>query len=354
MIVAPPLPSPNPTLSGARLAVDYVDTTDPVELLEDDHVLAVLGFGSAAPASLVDPRYLHVALEPYQGKAPYEVWRGHGPVRRGHDNGVAWASDGQLTFGAIKVDETDHAGAGDPTGIVGAATHAYRRIRAFQAGGTTPHLLRIWNYLDGITQGEGDIERYRQFCIGRARGLGDFEPTRLPAATAIGRCDDARVLQIYWLAAHAPGTPLENPRQVEAWRYPREYGPQPPSFARAMLPPTLDHTPLLLSGTASVVGHATRHAGLLLAQLDETFANLDALIGAARLREPQLSPAFDASSRLKVYVRDRDDLPLIAAALQQRFGAQVPCLLLHAAICRRDLALEIDGVHGSPIVLPTP
>lgn len=330
----------------ARLGVDYVETVNPAELLADPHVLAVFGFGSSAPAKLADPRYLHVALEPYHDTRTYEVWRGRGPVRSGRSNGVAWASDGRLTFGVIEVDESAHVGAGDPTGLVGAATHAYAGMRTFLQQSETPHLLRIWNYLDGITRGTGDVERYRQFCIGRARGLGDFEPTRLPAATAIGRCDDARVLQVYWLAAYAPGTPLENPRQIEAWRYPREYGPQPPSFARAMLPPTVGGAPLLLSGTASVVGHATRHAGLLLEQLGETFSNFDALIEQARKREPQLPAAFDESSRLKVYVRERDDLPLVASALAERLGPRVPHLLLHAAICRRDLAVEIDGVHG--------
>lgn len=330
----------------ARLAVDYIDTASLADLLADERVLAVFGFGSAAPSQLDDPRYLRVPLEPHHGTGALEVWRSHGPVRCGRDDGLAWASDGQLTFGAIEVDERLHASATDPTGVVGAATHAYTRITEFQRNAETPHLLRIWNYLDGITQGEGDIERYRQFCVGRARGLGDFDPNRLPAATAIGRCDDARVLQVYWLAARTPGTPLENPRQLEAWRYPRQYGPQPPSFARAMLPPTHGQSPLLLSGTASVVGHATRHVGLLLEQLGETFANFDALISEARKRQPKLPPAFDASSRLKVYVRDRADLPLVAQALEARLGPDVPRLLLHAAICRRDLSLEIDGVHG--------
>ena len=330
----------------ARLAVDYIDTTNPAEVLADNHVLAVFGFGSAAPMQLDDPRYLQVPLEPYHHTGAFEVWRSHGPVRSGRDDGLAWASDGQLTFGAIEVDERRHASATDPTGVVGAAAHAYARITAFQRNADTPHLLRIWNYLDAITQGDGDIERYRQFCIGRARGLGDFDPTHLPAATAIGRCDDARVLQVYWLAARTPGTPLENPRQVEAWRYPRQYGPQSPSFARAMLPPTHGQSPLLLSGTASVVGHATRHAGLLLEQIGETFTNFEALIDEARKRQPQLPPVFDGSSRLKVYVRDRADLPLVARALEARLGPDVPRLLLHAAICRRDLALEIDGVHG--------
>ena len=72
----------------------------------------------------------------------------------------------------------------------------------------------------------------------------------------------------------------------------------------------------------------------------------DALLGAARRSAPWLPPQFGPGTRLKVYVRDRDDLPLVAAALEQRFGDRVPRVLLHAAICRRELSMEIDGVHG--------
>jgi chorismate lyase/3-hydroxybenzoate synthase len=104
--------------------------------------------------------------------------------------------------------------------------------------------------------------------------------------------------------------------------------------------------PLLLSGTASVVGHATMHAGALLAQLGETFANFDALLGAARQSQPALPAQFGAGTRLKVYVRDRGDLALVADALRARFGNRVPHIVLHAAICRRELCVEIDGVHG--------
>ena len=89
------------------------------------------------------------------------------------------------------------------------------------------------------------------------------------------------------------------------------------------------------------------HEGDLLAQLDETFANFDALIGAARAHRPDLPPHFGAGSRLKVYVRNPDDLPAVAQALQARLGTHVPRILLQAAICRRELAVEIDGVHGA-------
>lgn len=322
-----------------RFEVDYVSAESLAPLLRSDGVLAVFGFGDAAPAAHADPRYLCVPLQPHARVAPFEVWRTGEPVHCGRDGQIAWSSNGQLAFGVIEVDESE-------SGIAVAAEHAYARLTAFVRDSATPHLLRIWNYLDAITQGDGDAERYRQFCVGRARGLGPFDAALLPAATAIGRCDDARVLQIYWLAAAAAGVPVENPRQVSAYRYPRHYGPQPPSFARAMLPPTAQQSPLLLSGTASVVGHASQHADALLAQLDETFANFDSLLVAARQSRPALPAVFGSGTRLKVYVRDRSDLEIVADALAARFGDRVSYIVLHAAICRRELCVEIDGVHG--------
>ena len=324
----------------AHFAVDYLHADNPARLLDDPGVLAVFGFGDTVPTRLDDPRYLRVPLQPFGGPAPFEVWRTDAPVRRGRDGEIAWASNGNLAFGVIEVQEGDE-------GIEAAAAHAYERLTGFVRESGTPFLLRIWNYLDAITRGEGDAERYRQFCIGRACGLGAFDPTRLPAATAIGRCDDARVLQVYWLAAAASGTAVENPRQVSAYRYPRTYGPQPPSFARAMLPPTAGQVPLLLSGTASVVGHASMHADATLAQVDETFANFASLLGAARESHPALPPVFGSGTRLKVYVRDAGDLETVAAAMRSRYGLEVPHIVLHAAICRRELCVEIDGVHSA-------
>ncbi|PPT87775.1 pteridine-dependent deoxygenase [Xanthomonas theicola] len=297
----------------------------------------MFGFGGDAPHHH-DPRYLRVPLQPH-GPRVLEVWRTDAPVRSGRHGDIAWAGDDRLQFGVIEIDER-------ALDIADASALAYAQITAFVAGGATPRLMRIWNYLDAITLGSGDRERYRRFCVGRARGLGDFDASLLPAATAVGRCDHARVMQIYWLAAAQAGTPLENPRQVSAYRYPRQYGPQPPSFARAMLPPAGGDMPLLLSGTASVVGHASMHSGQLLAQLEETFANFDALLAAARRHAPDLPAQFGDRTRLKVYVREATDLPLVAAALDARFGDRVPRLLLHAVICRDELAVEIDGVHG--------
>ncbi len=319
-----------------RLRIDYVDAPLDVVLARAD-TLAVFGFGNDAPASL-DPRYLRVPLQP-DGRAPLEVWRGSGVVQHGAEGELRWADDGALRFGALELDEAEG-------GIEAASAAAYARLTHWLREHPDLHLLRVWNYLDAITDGDGDDERYRRFCVGRARSLGAFEPARLPAATAIGRVDGVRRLQLYWLAARQAGTPLENPRQLSAYRYPRQYGPQPPSFARAMLPPG-DHMPLLLSGTASVVGHESRHPESLAAQLDETFANFASLLDAARQQRRSLPATFGPGTRLKVYVRDRDRLADVAAALDARLGPAVPRIVLHAAVCRRELQVEIDGSHAA-------
>jgi chorismate lyase/3-hydroxybenzoate synthase len=326
-----------------RLAVDYVHAATPGPLLGLPETLAVFGFGemAPAPATVGDARYLRVPLPALQGVAPFEVWRASGPVTHGVDGSIAHSSDGELQFGALEVQERG----GD---ILSASEHAYAQLSAFWRSSGYPYVLRIWNYLDAITEGEGDAERYRQFCVGRVRGLGCIDTARLPAATAIGCRDGRRVVQVYWLASRSPGTPLENPRQISAYRYPREYGPQSPSFARALLPPASAQVPLLLSGTASIVGHASQHADSLREQLDETLANLDSLLAIARGRTPSLPPHFDSSSRLKVYVRDAEDAAAVAAQLSARLGDGVPYLMLQADVCRRELLVEIEGMHGTP------
>lgn len=318
------------------LRVRY-EATGLTAVLAQPDVLAVFGFGAGAPDS-DDPRYLHVGLEPVDGPAPFEVWRGSDSVRHGRDGDIAWAHDGQLGFGVIEVDEADAGG------IAAAAEQAYATLLQHVARSPYPALLRVWNYLDAITEGAGDQERYRQFSIGRARGM-HGHVSDFPAATAIGRRDGRRVLQVYWLAAARPGRGIENPRQVSAFRYPRQYGPQPPSFARATLPP-ISGMPLLLSGTASVVGHASAHPDDIHAQLLETFCNLDALVAVARPLRPGLGECIGASSLLKAYVREPAHADAVAAALDARLPAPDSTLLLHADVCRTDLLVEIDGFHG--------
>lgn len=321
---------PEPAATLPPLRIGYARAA-PADLLTEHGVLAVIGFGPAS-AGIDDPRFVRVGLEVI-GDPVVEVWRTDGAVRHGRSGAVHWSSDGNYGCFAIEIAEP----AADD--IAAAAERAYRELTQFIRASETPHVLRLWNYFDAINLGDGDDERYRRFCVGRVRGIDGHWRDAFPAATAIGRRDGVRVLQVYALAARSAGVPVENPRQVNAWRYPREFGPTPPTFARGMATPAGQ---LLISGTAAVVGSASRHEDDVAAQLDETLTNIASLIGTAStgaVKEP------GAGSLLKVYVRDRGDASLIASKLRGTLRKLEGLLILNADICRRELLVEIDGVQ---------
>ncbi|HET6545611.1 MAG TPA: pteridine-dependent deoxygenase [Rhodanobacteraceae bacterium] len=324
--------APTAVAAGGLPPIDfaYVEPDAAADLLADPGVLALIGFGAAAP-QFDDPRWLRLGLEPLAGSL-LEVWRARAPVSRGRDGDVRWSHDGDYCWFAIELEEVAHRG------IAATAEQAYRELRHFLATVATPHVLRLWNYLDAINNGAGDDERYRQFCAGRGRGLAGWFEGSYPAATAIGRRDGVRVLQIYGLAARLPGTAVENPRQTSAWRYPRQYGATPPTFARAMRSPAVGQ--LLLSGTAAVVGHASQHENAIDAQIGETLVNLDSL-----LRASGSSNTFGPGSLLKAYVRRSGDAPRVTAALRAHAPGLGGLLLLAGDICRSELLVEIDGVQ---------
>lgn len=301
---------------------------DAASALQEPGTLALLGFG-AGSVPTDDPRCLQVALEGFDASAPLELWQIDAPVSGGREGTLHWSAGGGWLFAAIELDERDHGG---PSA---AAKEAYEQLHRFVSARGAQHVLRIWNYLGAINHGEGDAERYKHFCDGRAAGMGDFFADGFPAATAIGHHGDPHRLQVYLLACDQGGTRVENPRQVSAWRYPRQYGRTPPSFARAMTLPAQDA--LAISGTAAVVGHASAHHDDLDAQLDETLTNLEALLASA-----DMVAGFDTHSPLKAYVRHPSDAPRVRDFLQQRLPG-VPVLLLHGDICRSELLVEIDG-----------
>jgi chorismate lyase/3-hydroxybenzoate synthase len=322
------LPAPRMTFIDAPANGATLDA-----LLAEADVLAVFGFGAAAPAWREDSRYLRVALEPF-ARAPYEVWRVAGPVETSTRGVLRWATDGDFAFAALELDETVHGG------LAGAAQEGYLQLTRW-LGAHGMHALRIWNHIDAINLGVGDEERYRQFCSGRAAGMRAGFTHGYPAATAIGVRDSRRVLQVYCLAARRAGAPVENPRQMNAWRYPREYGPDAPCFARALRAPT-HSAQVYISGTAAIVGHTSRHNDDFAAQLGETLANIDSVLDAAQVDKTDRY----AQCLMKAYVRRDEDF---AAAMQGLKAAHplVAPLLLCGDICRSELLVEIDGVQGA-------
>jgi len=303
-------------------------------ILADTRTLAVIRFGSQTRTDPAEPRLLTVGLpELTADRQTLEIWQSPDPVRTGRAGDIGFSSNREVLFAALAVDQAHYPD------LTIATRSAYERLLTLLRRRDYPHLLRVWHYFPAINAPQNGLERYRAFCQGRHRALaGPAFEQKLPAASAIGT--HSGKLLIYCLAAKRPGRQIENPRQLSAFRYPAQYGPRSPSFSRALLQSwgTGEHQ-LYISGTASIVGHATRHSHDADAQLTETLANLDALIAHANHH----SRTPFALALLKVYLRGGLQPAVLGERLARHYGP-VPTVMLRGDICRGNLLLEIEGL----------
>lgn len=289
----------------------------------DDRVLSLVRFGR--PTSLSEG-VLTVAL-PSLGVAKTEVWRSPLPVMRGQRSGIEFAHNGQVLIGASVSNDSD---------IEAAARKTYEAIVRVARGEGYPFLLRVWNHVRDINSGAGDAERYKRFCTGRHESLtaANLQKHEFPSASAVGMVDGE--LAVYFVASRSAGRQVENPRQVSAYNYPREFGFRSPSFARATVARFGGDEIAFISGTASVVGHETRHAGDAMAQLEETIRNLERIV-------TESGATTDAVRALKVYVRRDAGIEAMTSALRSIFPA-ASLLVVESDTCRRDLLLEVEAI----------
>ncbi|HVS26604.1 MAG TPA: hypothetical protein VHE58_04820 [Burkholderiales bacterium] len=334
------LPAPKTPLSAV-----YVPASRLLDFLQSSRpVLGMVAYAEP-PAIPMDVEFPLVVVNlPILGPEPLvEVWTSPAPIFCGREHGIAYSRNNLVLFGAVEIKQSDQI-------WLDRDTHqAISRTLGFIKNQGYPHLLRIWNYFPGINAKDNEIDRYQLFCLGRHQAFfehGSLSTHELPAASALGTATGS--LWIYFLASKAPATQRENPRQTSAYRYPRQYGPHSPSFARATLARWETENHLYISGTASIVGHLSLHPGDVQQQMAETLANINALIEhTAREEDINMNPGNIAL--LKVYIRQARHFPLIRKMLESSLGTGLSVLYLQADICRRDLLLEIEGVCIAPV-----
>ncbi|SCG08028.1 chorismatase [Streptomyces sp. MnatMP-M27] len=314
------------------------------DLADDETVLGVIEHRTGhSGVALIDGRphtAVHTTTDESESFA--EVWRVAGPKESGSHGGIAWARTADYLFGVARVPEGDRYADGTAavyTGIfdlIGELGH--------------PRLARTWNYVSGINTLNADgMEVYRDFCVGRAEALDarGVEPAGMPAATGIGTHGGG--IACYFLAARAgERVNLENPAVLTAHRYPRQYGPRPPIFARAtwLAPPGSDDGRLYVSATAGIRGHETVHHGDVARQCDVALENIAQVISAENLRRHGLRRGYTLADvdHLKVYVRHREDVRAVRRICAERFSREATVAVLHTDIARTDLLVEIEGV----------
>jgi len=306
------------------------------------------GDGLVPPPHLLGGRWVGVAADALQaplmvgGDSVFDAWAASTAPQTQQHGCVHYVSDGQWLHGCAVIDEGTQ-------GMQAAAHQAYADVFAVLAASPCSQLLRVWNYFAHINADANGSERYRQFNAGRQQAFIDAQRSAFdgsPAACALGT--HGGPLRVYFLAGRQAPLPIENPRQVSAYRYPTSYGPRAPTFSRAALADVGGgRAGLFISGTASIVGHESVHLGDVRRQTEESLANLTAVREAARVRGGFAFPAGEMF--YTVYVRHGEDLPTVREVFERSVGpgshAAREAIYLNADICRAELLVEIEA-HG--------
>jgi len=333
----------SPSTEASPVGVEYLDAEALRTRRRDagDRILGEVHF-SRPPGTVADPGYpvTYVDMPQLNDVPLVEVWTSNRVVQCGTFGDVRYAHNGDALFAAISDPvPVDHASFEQRT------AEGYETLFSVIEEQGYPHLLRVWNYFPQINAESLGLENYRRFCRGRGiafqRHFGDADQ-RFPSASALGTRSGQ--LHIYALASRQAGEFRENPRQISAYLYPPEYGPRSPTFARATLKRWDGMENLYISGTASIVGHESRHPGDCVAQLDETLRNIEALLTGTARDEACSFRGLEDLVCLKVYLREAEFLPDVRARLQEVLSPHAQTIYLQADVCRSDLLVEIEAV----------
>lgn len=316
-------------------------------LSSHSNILGIIQYGgSPSPISALQPApQQYVRANTRSGQATRFIFSSDAPVSYGGTKDYQYAHDGRVLYATMTChDAAIEATSHNAQALEKIVSGAYGRAFALMQRLGFRHLWRTWNYLSDINIETGGMERYRQFNVGRHAAFAEHLPIAhgtMPAACALGM--PTQGLSMALLASNSGFEQIENPRQSSAYEYPKQYGPRSPTFSRAILARMEDRNYLFISGTASIVGHASLHADDVIAQTLEAVNNIKAIIAEANSRQTHTSYALQDLTCM-VYVRHVRDFTAVDSILAAQIkGAVNAIAYVQADICRKELLVEIEA-----------
>ncbi|MFF7726182.1 FkbO/Hyg5 family chorismatase [Streptomyces sp. NPDC008001] len=330
----------------AALQAHFTSLGDTAQPAPGRHVLGTVAFGERTGLSLTPQGHPELAIP--MSSAGFdsfrEVWTTGAEPATGTRGKLAFTHDGEYLF---------VSGTIDPLPVYGPTVReVYEDAFALVNELGYPHIFRMWNFVGDIIGANAEgMEIYQDFVAGRAEAFASYGDGtgHMPAATGIGTRGEGIS---FTLLACREGRPqhVENQRQTPAYHYPEQYGPKPPSFARATrLHPAgagQGDGALFVSGTAAILGHETVHRGDIGKQTDVVLENIAELIGGPNLAAAGLDEGHELKDLrlVKVYVRHEADLPAVRDRCAAAFGPDTEVMYMNVAVCRDDLLVEIEGL----------
>ena len=202
-------------------------------------------------------------------------------------------------------------------------------------------IIRQWNYIEQITDFDGENQHYQSFNNSRADFYGKTDwPKGYPAATGIGTNLGGILIDfdaVVLASEKALITPINNCLQVAAHAYSERVlenafsQKKTPKFERAKSLTIDKRRSIYISGTAAIRGEESLKGVGLGEQLRITMENIKELTGEAKLL------------LLRVYLKNENDYKE-ARNLLHAAHPDIPISYMQADVCRDELLIEIEGI----------
>lgn len=318
------------------------------DILKNENILGVIEYASTdscfsfykgynIPYSIINMKNF------FNEESYIEIWTSSSKVSYGVFNNIKYANDGENLFACIsEIDkETDMEILGE---II------YDKLFNMLDMSKYRNVYRIWNYMSNITGLDyKDRERYKTFCSGRSIS---YEKNKinnngiLPAATCIG--DESYLVNVFFLfSLNLIGNNIENPNQVPAYIYPKQYGNKSPLFSRATYCSRKNnHFELYISGTASIVGHNSVFIDNPEKQCLQIFENLKSLISKENLLRYGIKDEMTLRDLdcVKVYIKNKKDYHVIREICSYILNPEAFVAYFEGNVCRGNLLVEIEAL----------
>lgn len=285
-------------------------------------------------------------------------------ARETEEKKVVYKSHAGISYTVVEYDGFKAVHCGGLMGEAGDSIYE-SSVKAFESateilsaeGLSIHHIIRQWNYIENIAwlENVADSEQnYQVFNDVRASyyDKGEFK-FGYPAATGIGMDTGGVIIDFLALSdsKQVRIKPIINPGQIDAHRYSElvlegsSRQKCTPKFERAKLVSIGTRNYIYVSGTASILGEDTVHAGDVEKQTMTTIENINRLF--SKENQEQLGLDFDVSrirfSHLRVYVKHQKDIPAVEKICESMLNCK-SSLYLESDVCREDLLVEIEGV----------
>jgi hypothetical protein len=219
-------------------------------------------------------------------------------------------------------------------------------------------IVRQWNYIEEITQIDGNHQHYQEFNDARSRFYVKTEwQNGFPAATGIGTEHGGVIVDldaIYTNGSDIRIIPLNNSLQVPAHDYSNAVLIAPdeancgsvttPKFERGKMIVRGNEGTIYVSGTAAIRGETSYSNKGIEEQTMITLENIGHLISPESLAGSGVKRFTKAEiTSFRIYLKEESFFEPCKRIIDENYPG-VPAVYLKADICREELLVEIEGI----------